>query len=506
MNQLTHSAELGAQILEQKPHEECGVFGLWFPEGASSLPVAAMTHDALASLQHRGQDGAGVFVSDGRETFGYKEQGLVKDVFAHGAGFIDATKPRATMAVGHVRYGTTEVADPYGAIQPLAGKRTGITVAHNGQVNNMSYVGHQFNVTTDEGLSDSQLVTRTFDKVYDSGRYTIADTARLVGSQMDGAFSIVIMDESRREMVAMRDPWGIRPLSMGRLPDGGYVFASETVAFDAVGATFVRDVEPGEVVAVSDDGIESRRIERDAPTAKCYFEYAYFMDPESQVRNEDGELTTVGEVRKTTGRLLAGEHPVTTDPELSVVVGIPASGMLAAEGYAEAAGLPLVPAAEKAKDAERSFIKSTQEERVATADGKLIFYPEFVRGKHVYVVDDSIVRGTSMIINAEKLYEMGALSVHVRIPTPPNRDSCIYGVNICSPEELIAHNRTIDQVREKLEVDSLGYLSEAGVERAINIGVGNLCMRCVNSEDKVRETPIPHLGTVMLGMPRLQPL
>jgi amidophosphoribosyltransferase len=495
--------EIVALQVEQKPREECGVFGIWTPD--SSTPVAQMTHDALLTLQHRGQDGAGIVVSNGDTMFGYRGHGLVRDAFTHQANFIDNTLPDAHIAVGQVRYGTSGASDSFEALQPQRGKRMPFALAHNGNVGNMLEVADTFQVIVDPEDSDTQIMTTVFDRVHADG-YSLADTTRLVGTQMTGAFSLVLVDEANKQLIGARDPWGVRPLVMGRRKDGSHVLASETVALDSAGADFVREIEPGEVVVIGEDGITSSRIGREARKAGCYFEYEYFMDPESQIVNQQGELTTIGQIRRETGRILHAEHPPVTPPEDTIVVGIPASGMLAAKGYAEAAGLPLVPAVEKRKNAERSFIQPTQEARAAVADSKMIFYPELIEGKHIMVVDDSIVRGTSMIVNTEKFYNAGALSVHVRIPTPAYADTCIYGVNTGTREELIAVGRTNDQVRQKIKADSLGHVSPEGVERAINIGLGKLCMRCVKNEDKIAATPAVPLARAILslGMPRLR--
>ena len=444
-------------------HEECGVFGIWSPDRTD---LASLVYYGLYALQHRGQESAGIVVNDDGMFSACKELGLVGEVFSHEKL---SALGEGSIAVGHVRYATTGH-DSRRNIQPLLiNHRKGrMALAHNGNLTNSSQLrtqleerGSIFHTTTDSEVIAYIIVQE---------RLKLGSIEKAVASAMDiieGAYSLVISSPSK--LIAARDPHGFRPLCMGRCPGGSIVFASESCALDAVGAEFIRDLEPGEVVTVSAEGVSSDRS-RCCACAKafCVFEFIYFARPDSVI---DGRSVCLA--RQQAGAFLAEEHPVQAD----VVIGVPDSGLDAAIGYSAASGIPYAIGFTKNKYIGRTFIAPSQDIRESGVDIKLNPIREIVRGKDVVLVDDSIVRGTTCRRTIETLRRAGARHIHMRVSAPPFISPCYYGTDIDSDENLIANHHTPDEIAKIIGADSLGYLS---LEHAMQMAgtAGPVCTAC----------------------------
>ena len=443
-------------------HEECGVFGVFAPHTAD---VASLAYYGLYALQHRGQESAGIVVNDDGVFSVCRDVGLVNDVFtpdrlrALGQGQI---------VVGHVRYATTG-SDHRRNMQPLVinHHKGRMALAHNGNLVNsfelrsaLEEQGSIFHTTTDSEVIAYIIVQERLR------RGSIEQAVSAAMDRIEGAYSLVI--SSPTKLIAARDPHGFRPLCMGRRPDGAVVFASETCALDAVGAAFVRDIRPGEVVTVDGQGIRSDTSHCGrSPKSLCVFEYIYFSRPDSVV---DG--TSVSLARQRAGAFLAQEHPVQAD----VVIGVPDSGLDAAIGYANASGIPYAIGFTKNKYIGRTFIAPTQDQRETGVNIKLNPIRPAVEGKRVVLIDDSIVRGTTCRRTIELLRRAGAKQIHMRVSAPPFVAPCYYGTDIDSPENLIANHHTVDQIAALIGVDSLGYLS---MEHAGRLAEGEgFCTAC----------------------------
>jgi amidophosphoribosyltransferase len=430
---------------DDHPHEECGVFGIYGDSGAS-----VHTYRGLFAQQHRGQEGAGIVVADGEEVRSAKGQGLVSDVITESA----IEQLSGHLAIGHVRYSTTG-STRIQNVQPLVAECVdGIwAIAHNGNLTNASALrrmyqesGAIFQTSTDSEV----LIYLLADPMCRNRPQRVARAL----AQLEGAFSVLLM--TRNCVMAARDPHGFRPLSIGRLGDA-YVFSSETCGLDQVGATYVRDVEPGELVVADEAGLHSSRFadpDKSRRRAQCVFEMVYFARPDSRVFGHN-----VHEVRMQYGRSLAQEHPVDAD----VVVAIPDSGNSPALGYSRESGIPLDFGFIRNHYVGRTFIMPSQSSRDEGVDMKLAVIPEVVGGKRVVVVDDSIVRGTTARRRVQRLREAGATEVHVRISCPPVAHPCFYGIDFPTREELVASSMDVDAIRDYLGADSLGYLSVDGL-------------------------------------------
>ena len=444
-------------------HEECGVFGVWSPERTD---LASLVYYGLYALQHRGQESAGIVVNDDGMFSACKELGLVGEVFSHEKL---SALGEGSIAVGHVRYATTGH-DSRRNIQPLLiNHRKGrMALAHNGNLTNSSQLrtqleerGSIFHTTTDSEVIAYIIVQE---------RLKLGSIEKAVASAMDiieGAYSLVISSPSK--LIAARDPHGFRPLCMGRCSNGSIVFASESCALDAVGAEFIRDLEPGEVVTVSAEGISSDRSRCCACTkALCVFEFIYFARPDSVI---DGRSVCLA--RQQAGAFLAEEHPVQAD----VVIGVPDSGLDAAIGYSAASGIPYAIGFTKNKYIGRTFIAPSQDIRESGVDIKLNPIREIVSGKDVVLVDDSIVRGTTCRRTIETLRRAGARHIHMRVSAPPFISPCYYGTDIDSDESLIANHHTPEEIAKIIGADSLGYLS---LEHAMQMAgtAGPVCTAC----------------------------
>ena len=442
----------------------CGLFGVWGHEDAVYL-----THLGLYALQHRGQESAGIVSTNGEHLLRHAGLGLVNQVFNEQ----NLSKIEGRIAVGHVRYSTTGSCS-LGNTQPLLFSVAGgqVAVAHNGNLinaallrRNYEEVGHIFQTT-----SDTEVIIHLLAKPAHQSKDHPLDH---VLNHLQGAYSLLLLFPDR--MIAVRDPLGFRPLSIGEMECGAIVVASETKAFDMVGARYLRDVEPGEIVTITDAGMTSRRfgIEGNGRGAACIFEQIYFADPSSNVFGESVHL-----VRAAMGRQLAREAPVEAD----LVVPIPTCAKCAATGYAAESGIPYGRAFTTSHYAGRSFILPTQAGRDLTVKMKLNVIKAAVSGKRVVVVEDSIVRGTTTRAKIGALRDAGAKEIHLRVASPPIRHPCYFGIDFPSQKELVAYDRTVEEVRKFVGVDSLHYLSLEGMLKSVKMPAKKYCTACFSGD------------------------
>jgi amidophosphoribosyltransferase len=451
---------------EKGPQDACGVFGVWAP----GEEVAKLTYFGLYALQHRGQESAGIAVSDGKQILVYKEMGLVSQVFN------EATLESLDgyLAIGHARYSTTGASVWENAQPTFRRTATGnLALGHNGNLTNTAELAERLAETIAESgelqlgqvptsTSDTELMTALLAGHPD---ISIEEAAVLELPRMRGAFSLVFMDDTT--LYAARDPQGIRPLVLGQL-ETGWVVASETAALDIVGAKFVRDIQPGELVAIDGDGVRTRRFAEAEPKA-CLFEYVYLARPDTAL---DGQ--SVHATRVEVGRRLAREHPVEAD----LVIPVPESGTPGAVGYAQASGIPFAQGLVKNAYVGRTFISPSQTLRQLGIRLKLNPLREVIAGRRLVVVDDSIVRGNTQRAIVKMLREAGAKEVHVRISSPPVKWPCFYGIDFATRAELIANNQTVDEIRESIGADSLNYIALDNLIEATNVPKNNLCRAC----------------------------
>ena len=455
-------------IQDDRFHDECGVCGVFGHEEAAKL-----TYLGLYALQHRGQEAAGIASTDGLEVHSFKAMGLVEEIFTPEAL---AQVPGAA-AIGHTRYSTAGDKALMNA-QPIViecnkGK---LALAHNGNLTNASALrrslehrGSIFQTT-----SDTEVVVHLIAR--SNARNLTAAIADAL-NQVEGAYSLVML--TRDEIFAIRDPRGFRPLVLGKRrnpaveSEFAWVVASETCAFDLLDAELVRDVEPGEMVRISRNGIESIRFASEKPRTQCVFEHVYFSRPDSRVFGR-----SVNESRDRMGRILAREHPVDAD----VVVPVPDSGVPAAIGYANESGIPFSMALIRNHYIGRTFIEPSQAIRDFGVKLKLNPVRSLLEGKRVILVDDSIVRGTTSKKIVRMVREAGAREVHVRISCPPTVSPCYYGVDTPTREELIAAQHSVEEIRQFLGADTLGYLSLEGLRRAVNDSGEEFCNACYTGE------------------------
>ncbi|HXI29900.1 MAG TPA: amidophosphoribosyltransferase [Vicinamibacterales bacterium] len=437
--------------------DECGVFGIFgHPEAAN------MTYLGLYALQHRGQESAGIAASDGEQVRIAREMGYVADVFDGET----LAQLRGRLAVGHVRYSTAGESKLANAQPILIDCAHGqIAIGHNGNLVNARELREELvqHGSIFQSSSDTEVIAHLYAR---SKAGTVEDAIVESVSQVQGAFSLVILIRDR--LIAVRDPHGFRPLALGRLDDA-YVIASETCAMDLIGATYVRDVEPGEVLVISADGLRSLKPFPPAPLAHCIFEHVYFARPDSYVFGR-----SVNEVRTELGRVLAREQPVAAD----VVVPVPDSGVCAAMGYAEASGMPLRMGLIRNHYVGRTFIQPQQSIRHFGVKVKLNPVRNILEGRRVVLVDDSIVRGTTSRKIVRMVRAAGAREVHVRISCPPTISPCFYGVDTPRRSELIAATHTLDEIRDFIEADSVQYLSLGGLLSAVDGARASYCTSC----------------------------
>ncbi|HWD20403.1 MAG TPA: amidophosphoribosyltransferase [Verrucomicrobiae bacterium] len=443
--------------MQNYPKHYCGVFGIYGHPNAAEL-----TYYGLYALQHRGQESAGIVSCDGRGFHEHKRMGLVSQIFN---GEI-LHQLKGTMAVGHTRYSTTGSSLLRNA-QPLTGdsKRGQIAIAHNGNLTNAAQLrdeledrGAIFQTTV-----DSEIILHLLSQPTNNGENNLVQTVR----RLEGAYSLAIMTE--RELIGVRDPYGFRPLCLGKVDDA-YVLASETCALDLISAKHIRDIEPGEIIVIDKDGPRSlQAFPEQSQRAFCMFEYVYFARPDSNIANRN-----VYKVRVNMGRELAREHPRAAD----VVIPVPDSGNCAALGYSLESGIPFEMAFVRNHYVGRSFLQPSQLIRDFDVRVKLNLITELVKGKRVVVVDDSIVRGTTCKARVNNLKEAGAKEVHVLVSCPPHKNPCVYGIDFPDRSKLMAVNHTLDEIRQYLNADSLGYLSQDGMVRATGLGRNAFCMAC----------------------------
>ena len=444
------------------PQDECGVFGVWAP----SEEVAKLTFYGLYALQHRGQESAGIATSDGERIFVYKDMGLVSQVFTES----DLATLTGNLAIGHCRYSTTGSSSWNNAQPTLRATNHGtLALAHNGNLTNTGdlaeflaknvpgYNEHGNHATTDTEIMTALIASQEGES------FEVA--AMKVLPMLKGAFSLVFMDE--QTLYAARDAHGVRPLVLGKL-DHGWVFASETAALDIVGASFIREIEPGEFVAVDADGLRSYRWAEATPKG-CIFEYVYLARPDTTIAGRNVHATRVA-----VGEQLAKEHPVEAD----LVIPVPESGTPAAVGYARQSGIPYGAGLVKNSYVGRTFIQPSQTIRQLGIRLKLNPLREVIEGKRIVVVDDSIVRGNTQRALIRMLREAGALEIHVRISSPPVKWPCFYGIDFASRAELIASGLEVDEIRRSIGADSLGYVSMEGLVGATTIPESKLCTAC----------------------------
>ena len=458
--------------------EECGVFGIYSND--ESLDVAAAVHYGLFALQHRGQESCGIYVSDRGVPTGYKARGLVGDVFTRdvlmGLG-------RGQMAVGHVRYGTAASNRTRNA-QPVHVNHSNgsLVVAHNGNITNAGELRRRYEM---EGCifhttSDTEVIAYTVTRErLKCG--SIEEAAARAMAQLEGAFSMVLM--SSQKIVACRDPLGFRPLCLGKIGES-FVVASESCALDAVDAKLLRDIEPGEIAIIDREGLrfDTRHCDPKKEKCLCVFEYIYFARPDSVIDGHSAHLS-----REMAGRILAEEFPVEAD----VVIGVPDSGLDAAIGYARRSGIPYAIGFIKNRYIGRTFIQPAQSQRSDSVRIKLNPIPAVVAGKRVVMVDDSIVRGTTMVRPVQLLREAGATEVHVMIASPPYKYPCYYGTDVKSRESLLANRcETPEEVAKAIGADSVSYLPFEALPRLVKPGQG-VCTSCFTGEYPVRVSEEP---------------
>ena len=485
----------GQRIPDKK--EKCGVFGVW-----GEARGARLSYYAIYAQQHRGQESAGIAVTDGARIRGHRGMGLVPQVFTerilwdlehrperrHAERNGDAG-PGVRGAIGHNRYSTTGSSNEANCQPIIESSIAGqVAVAHNGNLINAAAVrdayeqdGHIFHTSSDTEVIVHLLAAPAQQR----SRDPLAATLR----RLQGAFSLVFLFPDRIE--AARDPWGWRPLVLGTTADGNPVVASETVAFDAIGASFEREVEPGEIVTLSDAGVTSRTFAEPAERrAHCVFEHVYFANPASVLFGQ-----TVQIVREKMGERLAAEAPVDAD----FVMPMPDSGRSAANGYARASGLPYREGIVPNRYVGRTFIKPSQDERDIAVRLKLNIVDEIVAGQRLIVVDDSIVRGTTTRTKMQQLRAAGAKEIHLRISCPPIKHPCFFGVDFAEPEQLIAHGKSVEEIRAFLGVDSLHFLTLEGMlacAETETLAAEHFCTACYSGEYRI-DVAHPHTKGIL---------
>ena len=439
-------------------NEECGIFGVWGHPDAAQL-----TYYGLHSLQHRGQEGTGIVVSDGKRLKGVKGEGLVSEIFTTEA----MTELTGSAAIGHVRYATAG-GGGYENVQPLLfhSQSGSLALAHNGNLVNANSLKHQLETqgSISQTSSDTEVLAHLIRR---SGYPHLNDRVKNALSMLKGAYAYLIMTET--ELMVALDPHGLRPLSLGLLGDA-YVVASETCAFDVVGAEYIREIMPGELLIINEDGLTSERFAISTTKAICMMEYVYFSRPDSNIHG-----INVHTARKNLGKRLALEAPIDAD----VVTGVPDSSISAAIGYAEEAGIPYEMGLIKNRYVGRTFIQPSQTLREQGVKMKLSAVRGVVEGKRVVMVDDSIVRGTTSRRIVSLLKEAGATEVHVVISSPPIKNPCFYGIDTSTKEELIASDKSVEDIRQLIGADSLTFLTVDGMMHALGQeGTNGYCLGC----------------------------
>lgn len=466
--------------LVDKMEEACGVFGIYAP----NREVAKYTYYGLYALQHRGQESAGIAVSDGQGIKLHKDSGLVADAFSEEV----INSLTGDIAIGHVRYSTTGSSLAVNA-QPLVCQyaKGSLAVAHNGNLTNAYELRESLaaNGAIFQSSIDSEVIVSLIARY---GQSSIEDSLMKAMIDLKGTYSLVVMAEEK--LIGVRDPYGNRPLCLGKL-EGNYIIASESCAFDALGAEFIRDFLPGEIVTIDKKGLHSRQFMAANKPASCVFEYVYFARPDSNI---DG--INVMQARRAMGRELAKEQPVEAD----VVIPVPDSGIAGALGYAETLNLVFDMGLMKNRYVGRTFIKPSQEERDFAVRMKLNPVTDLVKGKKVVLLDDSIVRGTTSKKIIQMVRDKGAKEIHMLVSSPPVIDACYYGIDTSERAQLIAAQMSLEEVREKIGADSLHYLSMEGLFRALGRDTG-FCTACLNREYPIDIPSDQELGKHILETP-----
>ena len=468
---------------DQGPQDACGVFGVWAP----GEDVAKMTYFGLYALQHRGQESAGIAVSNGRQILVYKDMGLVSQVFDEST--LESLKGH--LAIGHSRYSTTGASTWHNAQPTFHPTATGsIALAHNGNLINTAELAQLVSEGETEGLLDLRMPASSNDTsvvtqllAHHPGQ-SVEERAADLLPKVKGAYSFVWMDE--HTLYAARDPQGVRPLVLGRL-ERGWVVASETAALDIVGASFIREIEPGELIAVDEDGLRSRRFAKAEPKG-CLFEFVYLARPDTLISGQ-----RIHSVRVEIGRKLAKAFPADAD----LVIPVPESGTPAAIGYAEASGIPYGVGLVKNSYVGRTFIQPSQTIRQLGIRLKLNPLRDVIEGKRLVVVDDTIVRGNTQRALIRMLREAGAKEIHVRISAPPVKWPCFYGIDFPTRAELIANGLNSDELCRSIGADSLGYIELEDLVEATNVPMDHLCRACFDGEYPI---PLPEQSLIGKGI------
>jgi amidophosphoribosyltransferase len=454
-------------VFEKK--EECGLFGIF-----GDPQAVQKTYFGLYSLQHRGQESAGIASSDGENIQIYTDMGTVGRVFRSGRGVLE--KLANPIAIGHVRYSTSGSSKAVNS-QPFFTEysRGQVALAHNGNIINASLLRDEYEAygSIFKTTTDTEIISHLLAK---PSHVTKPDTLGHVLNHLQGAYCLLFLFADRIE--AARDPYGIRPLCIGQTENDSHCVASETCALDAIGARFIREVEPGEIVTLNANGLSSRYFVEPSSVkpAHCLFEHVYFSKQNSTIFGQN-----VHEFRKKLGRQLAKEHPANAD----VVIPVPDSGTSAAIGYAEQSGMPFDMGMVRSHYVGRTFISPSQSLRELQVKLKLAIVNEVVAGKRIVVVDDSIVRGTTTRGKMLALREAGAKEIHMRVSCPPIRFPCFYGVDFPTKKELVANNKTLDEIRAFLGVESLGYMSLEGMLSCATKPADNYCTACWNGKYRI---------------------
>ena len=448
------------------PEHECGIFGVWAP----NRNVALQTYYGLISLQHRGQESAGIVCADKNGLKIQRGMGLVEDVF--NSEMIEQMVGHA--AIGHVRYSTTGSSSFLNA-QPLQirYKAGELALAHNGNIVNSVEIRKR--LEQKGSIFQSTIDSEVFAHLIACSQHDSLEEALIeIAPEVKGGYAILFLTKDK--LIALRDPNGIRPLMIGEL-NGNYMIASESCAFDTLAATFIREVKPGEMIIIDKDGLHSRQALIPSRFNLCAFEFIYFARPDSNIEGVNTHI-----MRKSLGKALAQEAPIDVD----IVSGVPDSSISAAIGYAEAIGVPFEMALVKNRYLGRTFIKPTQEERETAVKLKLNPVRQLVEGKRILLVDDSIVRGTTMRHIISLLKQVGAKEVHVRISSPPYLYPCYYGIDTSARGDLIASGRTVEEIRQAIEADSLHYLSQDTLTSIMADNGLQVCQACFNADYPVR--------------------
>lgn len=461
-------------IIDQKsddPHEECGVFGVY----AEGEEVSRLTYFGLFGLQHRGQESAGIAVSDGSHIRTFKDMGLVSQVFDEHI----LTGLKGYVSIGHTRYSTTGSSVLCNAQPVVAESKFGtVAIAHNGNLVNTTQLRMELEALgeTFESTTDSEVIAKLIAR---SDADSIEDAVTEMMGRVSGAYSLLVLCGDK--MIGVRDAFGVRPLVLGRLNGKHFILSSETCALNLVGGKLMREVEPGEMIVVDKTGVREIQALPTCRHALCVFEFIYFARPDSMMYGR-----TLHAMRRSMGHVLAEEHPV---PNAHLVIPIPDTGTPAAIGFAEASRIPYGEGVIRNRYVQRTFIQPDQRMRELGVRMKFSPLKETLAGKKIVMVEDSIVRGTTTGPTIKMLREAGAAEVHVRISSPPIKYPCFYGIDMAKQSELIAAQKSVEEIREHINADSLGYLSIQGLVKAIGLKRDKFCLACFDSKYPIA---IPH--------------